>query len=246
MTGITAVTCTGDRPLPFGLCVEYMARQTRRPDQWVIVDDGHVALAETAADLQQRCGIADVQILRRAPRLGDPPHTLPINLLTALGRVSNARVAFIEDDDWYHPQHIEVLDADLRAHDLVGCQGIVYYHVAKRCHRLMGADSPHSSLCQTGMTAAVFPMLRRICASIDTGFVDLLLWRGFTGTKKLTHLSYVVGIKGLPGRVGLTMGWRSHQGYTPDPSMTYLESLIGTDVENYRAPAKISQRAAAP
>jgi hypothetical protein len=236
---ITAITPTGDRPLPFGLCVEYMARQTRKPDQWVIVDDGRVPLAQTGEDLQQRCGIADVQIVRRLPERGDPPHTLPVNLLTALERVASPRLAFIEDDDWYSPHHIERLDDDLRTHELAGSQGIVYYHVVKRCHRVMGASSPHSSLCQTGMTASVIPLLRRICASIDTGFVDLLLWRGFTGDKKLTKdPGTVVGIKGLPGRAGLTMGWRSHEGYTPDPSMAFLESLIGRDVENYRARAR--------
>jgi len=234
--GITAITCTGDRPMPFGLCVRYMARQTRRPDQWVIVDDGKVPLQIEREQLQLCCGIGDVQIVRRQPQRSDPPHTLPLNLLVGLERVSNASVAFVEDDDWYSTWHIEVIEDELRTHTMFGFQGIVYYHVGKRCHRAMGGDSPHSSLCQTGITADVFPLLKRICASIASGSVDLLLWRAYEGDKKLwKDIGTVVGIKGLPGRQGTTMGWRNHTDYTPDPTMAFLEELIGPDVENYRS-----------
>ena len=221
--------------MPFGLCVEYMARQIRRPDQWVIVDDGKVPLTHAAQQLAQHCGIADVQIVRRLSLPADPPHTLAVNILAALDRVSNTSVAFIEDDDWYSCAHIEILEEELQACAMFGFRGIVYYHAARRCYRTMGESTPHSSLCQTGITSAVFPVLKRICSSIDTGFVDLRLWREFTGQKKLfRNLNTVVGIKGLPGRLGLTAGWRSVTGYTPDPSLKFLESLIGADVENYK------------
>jgi hypothetical protein len=232
---ITAVTCTGDRPIPFGLCVEYMSRQKRKPDQWVIVDDGKAPLSHERERLQQYCGIADVQIIRRLPARSDPAHTLPVNLLTALDHVSNDRVAFVEDDDWYSCDHIAMVNDGLKAHELFGFQGIVYYHVGKQCHRTMGAAHPHSSLCQTGITQAVFPLLKRICSGGTGFFVDLRLWHEFAGTKKLwNNLGSVVGIKGLPGRVGLSAGWRNVVGYTPDPSLKFLESLIGPDVENYR------------
>lgn len=232
---ITALTCTGDRPKPFGFCIEYMARQTRRPDQWVIVDDGNVPLAHDSQRLAQHCGIADVQIVRRFPKPGDPAHTLSVNLLAALDRVSSASVAFIEDDDWYSCEHMEILEEELRAHAMFGFQGIVYYHAVRRCYRTMGEGTPHSSMCQTGITSAVFPVLKRICAASETPFIDLRLWREFTGQKKLfRNLNTVVGIKGLPGRLGLTAGWRSVTGYTPDPDLKYLESLIGEDVANYR------------
>jgi hypothetical protein len=232
---ISVVTCTGDRPIPFALCVKYMARQTRRPDQWVIVDDGKMPFGFVSEELQRRCGIADVQIVRRHPQRGDPPHTLPVNLLAALERVKHDSVAFVEDDDWYSCWHIEVIEDELKSHAMFGFQGIVYYHVGKRCHRTMGASSPHSSLCQTGLTRSVFPLLKRICASIDSGSVDLGLWRAFEGTKKLWQdIGTVVGIKGLPGRQGTTMGWRNQSGYTPDPTMAHLATLIGADVDNYR------------
>jgi hypothetical protein len=235
---ITAVTCTGDRPMPFGLCVEYMANQTRRPDEWIIVDDGRVPLTQSAQRLQEYCEIPNVKIVRRLAQRYDPPHTLCVNLLEALEHVSNTSIVFIEDDDWYSPRHIELIDEGLQAADLVGFQGIVYYHVGRRCYRAMGETSPHASLCQTGITANAGQTLSRICASQDTGFfVDLRLWREFAGNINLQkNMGTVVGIKGLPGRPGLTAGWRSSNGYTPDRELKYLESLIGEDVRNYILP----------
>jgi len=35
---LTAITCTYNRPEAFALCKEYMANQTRQPDQWLILD----------------------------------------------------------------------------------------------------------------------------------------------------------------------------------------------------------------
>lgn len=35
---ITALTCTYQRPDAFKLCEKYMARQTRQPDQWLVLD----------------------------------------------------------------------------------------------------------------------------------------------------------------------------------------------------------------
>jgi hypothetical protein len=228
-----------------------MARQDRPPDQWVIVDDGAAPLSfelektawmpkpDKAArfrPLERYCGIEDVRIVRRAPCRSDPPHTLPVNLLTALDHVAHGRVAFFEDDDWYSSAHIGIVDRRLAAQDLFGFQGIIYYHVGRRSYQSMGAHSAHSSLCQTGITAAVFPTLRRICSMpVPGGFVDLRLWAEFFGrTMLLPNLGTVVGIKGQPGRVGLTAGWRYAAGYTPDPQLAFLKSLIGADVENYR------------
>jgi hypothetical protein len=237
---ISALTCTGDRPRPFALCVEYMARQSCKPDQWIIVDDGKAPMVHEARRLSVHCAIPDVQIIRREPQRSDPLHTLSVNLLAGLDRVS-WDVVFIEDDDWYSPDHVQYVDQGLTSADLFGFRGIVYYHVVKRYYRLMGADSPHSSLCQTGARRSVFPLLKKICANIidkrvrDSGFIDLQLWREFTGVKLLAkNRSSVVGIKGLPGRVGLTAGWRSVSGYRPDPTLNFLESLIGSDVEHYR------------
>lgn len=231
---ITAITCTGDRPAPFSLCVGYMARQTRRPDRWIIVDDGKVPTVPAGDWLQQFCEIDEVQVIRRVPAVMDPPHTLAVNLLAALDRVATPRVAFIEDDDWYGAKHIEILDEELKAHEMVGFQGIVYYHVGQRCYRTMGESSPHSSLCQTGITRNVLPALKRICSRIDTPFIDLRLWTEFHPGKKLAkNIHTVVGIKGLPGRPGLTAGWRNTHGYTPDPHLHFLANLIGADVKHY-------------
>jgi hypothetical protein len=240
---ITAITCTGDRPLPFGLCIEYMARQSLKPDRWIIVDDGKVPLAHEAQWLGECCAIHEVQIWRRPPLPTDPRHTLSVNLLAALALVpSHSRVIFIEDDDWYAREHVEIVANELKFCDLVGFQGIVYYHVGKRCHRTMGMVTSHSSLCQTGITTRAIPLLKRICSDLTAQYIDLRLWGQFIGPKKLTrNLGTVVGIKGLPGRPGLTLGWTNLTSFTPDPGFKYLESLIGEDVEHYRQILPASQ-----
>jgi hypothetical protein len=230
-SGITAVTCTGDRPVPFSLCIEYVARQSRKPDQWIIADDGKVPLAYEGRWLEQHCGIEKVEVVRRPYR---PDHSLPVNLLVAMDYVSHDKVVIVEDDDWYSREHIKIVDDGLDSCELFGFQGIVYYHVGKRCHRAMGENSPHSSLCQTGMTSEAFPTLKSVCSLSRDSFVDIRLWREFGGGKKLLkNRGTVVGIKGLPGRLGLGMGWRA-TGFTPDPSLEFLESLIGSDVGNYK------------
>lgn len=35
---LTCITCTYERPAALALCHRYMARQTRQPDQWIILD----------------------------------------------------------------------------------------------------------------------------------------------------------------------------------------------------------------
>jgi hypothetical protein len=218
-----------------------MARQSRKPDQWIIVDDGKAPLGYETRWLSQRCEINDVQIVRRLPQSGDPAHTLSINLLAAFEHVSHDRIAFFEDDDWYGCEHLVTVDDGLMSCALFGYRGIVYYHVGRRSYRAMGGPaSVHSSLCQTAMTRAALATLERICRADDrgvrgSGFVDLRLWREFAGAKTLVdNPGSVVGIKGLPGRPGLTSGWRTMAGYTPDMSFRFLESLIGPDVRNYR------------
>ena len=37
-TKITAITCTYQRPDAFALCEQYLKRQTRQPDQWLVLD----------------------------------------------------------------------------------------------------------------------------------------------------------------------------------------------------------------
>ena len=44
-SGVTLITPTGYRPEAFGLCIEYVWRQTYNgPLQWIVVDDGHPAM----------------------------------------------------------------------------------------------------------------------------------------------------------------------------------------------------------
>ena len=50
---LTALTCTYNRPEAFSLCEKYVARQTRQPDQWLVLDGPepmHVKVADAIRD----------------------------------------------------------------------------------------------------------------------------------------------------------------------------------------------------
>ena len=49
---ITALTCTGGRPEAFELCKKYMARQTRQPDQWLVLDGPQTMREKVIAALE--------------------------------------------------------------------------------------------------------------------------------------------------------------------------------------------------
>lgn len=235
---LSAVTCTGDRPESFKLCVEYMSRQTMKPDEWVIVDDG---LVQTVSAFDcDKSGVASIKIIRREPMASDPQHTLSVNMITALSEVSGDRVVVIEDDDWYSGDFIERVTKPLDAVDLCGIEAIVYYHVGVLGYRLVGQKMKHSSLCQTAFNKSVIPTIIDLCLNgtdprIKTdGLIDINLWPAWKGSKLLlSHSDLVVGIKGVPGRVGKTSGHVDKGQYTADKGMTHLKSLIGNDYRRY-------------
>ncbi len=227
---LTLITPTGDRPLPMRLCERWISRQTFRGTiQWIVVDDGKT---ETELRMGQ-------QRIRRLPRSDDPPHTLALNLKKAIPHVASEKVLIIEDDDWYAPNYLEVMSQHLDRFELVGEGHSFYYHLGERLYRPCGNER-HASLCQTGFRrSAVLQSLNSVCESTDK-FVDLRLWKYFVGKRKVFVSSpgpIALGIKGLPGRPGQTMGWRPKHGsiWKADASFEVLRQFIAGDIEHYQA-----------
>src|SRR6185369_16758975 len=94
---ITAITPTADRPEAFALCERWMARQTIKPDQWIVADGGQVPV---------RCTMGQTHI--HDPRPAGAAN-LAHNLLNAISAVKGEVVAIVEDDDWYSPKHLETM-----------------------------------------------------------------------------------------------------------------------------------------
>lgn len=236
MATLTVLTCTGNRYVPMQLCAKYMARQTRKPDRWIIVDDG-----ETGLD------IPDAEIMYRTPYGRNEGHTLPHNILHALPHIDTDILVFMEDDDWYHPRYLERM-TDLLAdpsYVLAGEIPSFYYRVGTRAWRSMYAGRQAALAC-TGLQRLAYPALAAACMEAiqrRTGSVDLHLWQAVTARDNNGALLFgptrdnprlCVGIKGLPGRPGVTSGWtRDMTGYTADPELSALRQQIGDDAALY-------------
>ena len=215
---ITVITPTCGRPAGFALAERWMARQTVKPDRWIVADGG-----DTPAPLTMG------QERRWSPSPAGPANFAG-NVLMALDGVTGAVVVF-EDDDYYSPDHIERCMEGLEVGDH-GCEWLRYWNV--RFSAWKEVRNKGSSLAQTA-TRDVARLRHAAEAALAAGdyTIDGRFWDG----RKATGPRTVVGIKGLPGTVGLGMGHRPGRGWRRD-SGDKLRSWIGDDEQVYREMAK--------
>src|SRR5690606_9818079 len=117
---VSVITPTCDRPRGIELCERWMARQTMRPDEWIVADSGQIAASLTMG-----------QIHLRQPM---PPgaQNLASNILRALDAATGDVVIFAEDDDYYRADHIEQCINGLATKSAYGCPTLNYFNVAHR------------------------------------------------------------------------------------------------------------------
>ena len=230
----TVITLTGGRPQTLALCKKYLARQTLLPSQWVVVDDGDTPVEPSSLLIP---GVSLCYVHRcRMP--SDPLHTLTCNLKAAMLLVGTERIIFMEDDDWYSPNYLKTLNAGFdTGAEIVGQCGTVYYRMRRRQWR-DNHNYQHASLCATGVSHTLFPLVYEICED-NSPLVDLRLWKRTRKVSQSLLLNALprlhVGMKELPGRPGTTSGWKqeSHR-YTEDPDLSILTSLVGNqDAKSY-------------
>ena len=205
--GITAITPTGDRPLAFRLCQQWMAHQTRRPDKWIIIDDGKAPMVPDLAWYNAIMPGVAVAI-RREPQPDDPQHTLNLNLMAALPHITGDKILIIEDDEYYAPGYIEEMARRLDSHEVVGICRSKYYHLPSGGYSTIG-NATHASLAETAFRSSFLPEIKEILSGSSDPYVDMRIWqkagsRGsiFVDNDKPLYL----GIKGLPGRGGIGQG----------------------------------------
>lgn len=287
--GITVITCTGDRPESFNLLRVWIEKQTRKPNQWIVVDDGKTPLLPGPG----------FECYRREPTSDDFPHTLCQNMLVALEHVSFDKIIIMEDDDWYHPTYIDYMSQLLDTADLVGFRNLMFYYPSTGKYMVKGSVK-QPAFAQTAFKKVITPVVQEICKKASKewqlsgkGLIDMFLWthsldidnkitrirlttalkvtggkvlpKGivfnppfppsivrradrnmgaeyFTqnapvkGTKKLvacdTYLS--IGMKGMPGRKGLTTQHEiSNQRYKIDAGYNLLKSILKSDADFY-------------
>ena len=237
---ISVITPTGGRPLAFELCELWMSRQTQKPDEWIVVDDFPIP---TTCTMNQR-------IIRRTPFWNpNSGHTLQYNLIEAMKIVTGDIILIMEDDDWYSPFYIEnmvkkFLTPTCEGLDrhLIGAAIYSYFSINTSTYHIINNTS-HSSLSQVCFTKRLLTQINILLKYFQNAHVfDFELWR-YAKCNKITFLTktqWCVGIKGLPGRPGVTAEHRRQLPFS-DPNFLQLEEWIGKeDVQIYKD--KISKK----
>ncbi len=222
---VSVITPTSNRPVGFALAEIFMARQTRQPDEWIVADGGMQPVV---------CTLGQVH-LHEVSAPG--PKNFAGNLLRALDAATGDVIVCFEDDDHYKPEHLERLVARLAAADalIAGDDDQRYYNVLKRCWRTFNNEG--GCLCQTAFRRELVPVfqtaIRGQIAKNHYG-IDTAFWKAVPRARwNLARDHTVLGIKGLPGQVGLGIGHRPGSGWTADPRLTQLTAWIGDDVSLY-------------
>jgi len=202
---ITVITPTGDRPLAFALCQQWMRNQTRRPDQWIVVDDGKMPLTPTPA----------MQYVRREPAPGEPRITLGLNILKAIDLIRGDLVFIMEDDDYYAPDYIATLVEKLEQQEIVGIGRARYYHISSGQY-YRHPNITHASFGSTAFKKSIIPALRTAAKNCGD-FIDMALWKEVAG-RGLVFLDddenpLHCSIKAMPGRFGVSHGHNSRTSY---------------------------------
>lgn len=215
---IAVITPTCDRPAGIALLERWMARQTVKPDKWIVADGG-----KTPAPLTMG------QEHRHNPRAPGSANFAG-NVLAALDGLEADFVLVMEDDDWYAPNHVEACLAGLQTASAYGCDRLRYWNVQVRGY--LDMRNTGSSLAQTAIRGSEIPALRAAAeAALKAGdyTIDGRFWQGRPVTGRPTS----IGVKGLPGTVGLGVGHRKDRPWKPDPDKAKLREWIGQDADLY-------------
>jgi glycosyltransferase involved in cell wall biosynthesis len=223
---VSLITPTCDRPVAFALTEAFMGRQTRQPDEWIVADGGRTPLT---------CTRGQRHVLGAAINPG--PENFAANVLRAVDAATGDLIVVIEDDDWYHPTHIEQLVArfDHPKVLIAGDDDQRYYNVARRCWRVF--QNKGGCFCQTAFRRDLIPTLRAVtreCEARRSYGVDTKFWASVPMEQwSLRRDHTVVGIKGLPGQAGLGIGHRPNHQWNADPTLEHLRQWVGDDVALY-------------
>jgi hypothetical protein len=237
---ITAITPTGDRPLAFALCQNWMFHQTVKLDQWVVVDDGKVPTKP----------FVPMDYIRREPQPDDPRHTLLLNLKTAVPVIKGDKILIIEDDEYYAPNYVQEMAIRLNRYEVVGVKNSKYYHLPSGGY-CTHANMAHASLAQTGFRSSFLPTLSKLLENPDRSYLDVQIWRNAGGvihdrasiqglTRNRRGLLFIdnpplyLGIKGLPGRPGIGIGHTENRYAQFDgPDRAILKKWVPKDYQIY-------------
>lgn len=196
---ITLITPTGDRPLAFTLCQNWMRKQTLQSYQWIVIDDGKIPMKPYVS----------MEYIRREPQADDPQCTLILNLMTGFPLIKGNKIIIIEDDEYYAPKYVAEMAIRLDQYEVVGIGNTKYYHLFSGGH-YRHRNKDRASLAQTAFRDSFLTEFKEILTTnIEIARIDKHIWENFgEGNHKFIFVDndndpLYVGIKGLPGRPGI-------------------------------------------
>jgi hypothetical protein len=233
---IALITPTGGRPKQIELCTKFMLNQDYAGKVlWVLVDDVVPTSIKNIPLIFKSNW--NIQKVYPTPKWKVGGNTQARNLLEGINVVNRyediTAVFIIEDDDYYSPQYLRLMNERLKGYDVVGQINTVYYNPIYRGWMRNGNDK-HASLFQVAFTPEVLGIFQMACKT-PRAFIDMHFFR-LVKTRKVNLFNgkdLAVGIKGLPGRSGIGMGHRAEIRMTPDPEFVKLKELIGDDYMYY-------------
>jgi len=221
---LTLITPTGDRPLAFALCQNWIKKQTLQPEQWIVIDDGKIPTKS----------FTSMEYVRREPQPNDPNHTLIENLKVAIPLIKGSKIIIIEDDDYYAPEYIEEMAHRLNQREVVGIGKSKYYHLPSGGY-FRTKNMMHASLAQTAFKSSFLLEFGGLLKKIYV-YLDINIWKkvkerggGFLFVDSDMKPLYL-GMKGLPGRAGIGIGHdpnhRIYRSHPCDKSRKILKNWI--------------------
>ena len=204
---LTAITCTWNRPEAFKLCQKYVSRQTRQPDQWLVLDGpgkmGDKVLAAIEAGKIEGDAILWTE---------DDDYIFP------------GWFAWCE----------KYLD---KGYEVVGQGNAFYYNVTRRwwsnCHNTRHASLCQTAITADWLEVVTNVIRSFDNQFFDTRLWRLERNRYLHLPTEAEML--VIGIKAMPGCPGYSGEHRqvNPDGVTKDDTLDKLRELIGNDADAY-------------
>jgi len=227
------ITPSGDRPIQFSLCIEWMKRQKFDGKvHWIIVDDSIKEHYETP-EMPFNWEVTHLKIKNKGLKRSSQPE----NVFLALNYVKYDNIVMIEDDDYYCPEWLEICNNNLLSYDISGRESVIQYNIKNRTYW----DKSYlvkrtNAMAQTSFKSKYIPRLKEICVKHAEDFDPLLdhhLWCSVEENRKFflkkDEKEYVVGIKGLPGRGGMS---NKHDKllFNFDYDFSFFKKIVGIEI----------------
>jgi hypothetical protein len=237
---IVLLTPTGARGVQFGLCALYMERQTYTGEvTWIIVDDAIPRTTDQVKDgFKANWHIVKINpnpVWQQGQNTQSRNMTAGLDYAQTLPGVE--AIFIIEDDDYYRPTYLERMMSRLGHFKVLGEANTVYYNVVYRTY-FVHDNTSYSSLFQIAFTPDMIPLFKKCFYErfIDLKFFKELRIQGFVHRREVglfNENNLAIGMKGIPGRLGIGEGHTFLSNMLPDPNLVYLNQIIGDDAKYY-------------